>query len=126
MSVHGLRTVLLGGVGGAGGVLLSRYILSDPAYTQETTVTIVGFLIPLPFSMPKATSSGVGLKPLMCVILSSGSSDTCKLTINTFRLFNFLLFLISLNIPVSLYISPNIHVFSLYISKYPCFLSIYL
>ena len=80
MSVHGLRTVLLGGVGGAGGVLLSRYILSDPAYTQETTVTIVGFLIPLPFSMPKATSSGVGLEPvivegvggqLMCVIPSS-------------------------------------------------------
>ena len=80
MSVHGLRTVLLGGVGGAGGVLLSRYILSDPAYTQETTVTIVGFLIPLPFTGPKATSSGVGLEPvivegvggqLMCVIPSS-------------------------------------------------------
>ena len=48
MSVHGLRTLLLGGVGGAGGVLLSRYILPDSAYTEETKVTISVLLILLP------------------------------------------------------------------------------
>jgi len=50
MSVHGLRTLLLGGVGGAGGVLLSRYILPDSAYTEETKVTILVLLILLPLS----------------------------------------------------------------------------